>query len=104
MVDEYAPLNFREHLRLTEKHQHQTPLHGIGLPQVERTGRVEHLSHNTDPIRIHLSGGTVAYLGHDDIRRLERMPKVGDRMTLTFLRHPSDTGKQECTILKAVIH
>ena len=81
-----------------------TPLHGIGLPQVDRTGKVEHLSYYTDPIRIHLSGGTVAYLKYDDIKRLPRMPKVGDTMTLTFLRHPNDKGQAESNILKAVIH
>lgn len=95
-------LDFREHLLRVE--QHQTPTHGIGLPQVTRTGRVEHLSYHTNPIRIHLAGGTVACLGPDDLRRLARVPRVGDTMTLTFLRNPRQEGRATSQILKAVIH
>lgn len=95
-------LNFKHYMLQLE--QHQTPLYGIGLPQVTRTGRVEHLSYNTDPIRIHLAGGTVACMSHDDVRRLVRVPKIGDTMTFTFLRSPNDQGRAESTILRAVIH
>ena len=96
-------LNFKDHLCRLE--ENQTPVYGIGLPEVTRTGKVIFIDHKQDPIPIRLNDGTSAFLRHDDLRRMSRLPQTGDTMTFVFLRHPNDKRQTETsTVLRAMDH
>jgi len=70
----------------------KAPSLDFGLPSVTKTGKIQHLSRNTNPIEIVLEDGTRLFLTVDQFRRIKGNPAVGRVMTVVFERSPLDNG------------
>ena len=83
------------------------PLHlpstDMGLPSIEKTGRIVILHTKKNPIYVRLSDGTEANFTWDEYNRIEGDPAIGKVMTLVFQRSPKDSSRMHSKIEKVVV-
>lgn len=72
----------------------EQPKNLLSLPAVTRSGRIDTILKNQNPIYVRLSDGSELYFTHDEYRkRIKGNPEVGRTMTVVFQRHPNDGSK-----------
>ncbi len=71
----------------------QLPGTDLTVPQIVRTGRIQTLINNRNPIYIRLSDGTEAHFSYDEYRSIKGDPAIGKTMSITFQRHPNDASE-----------
>lgn len=111
--------NFRNYLCLTElvekiggvavESWHQDigkllPRLDLGLPQVNKTGRIDVMLDKKNPIYIQLSDGTKLFLTHDEFRRIEGVPERGKIMTVTMQRLGHDKSDSPSQVVKCKVN
>lgn len=62
----------------------------FGLPSVSKSGRIDVMLKNKNPIYVQLSDGTKLFFSLDEFRRIKGNPEVGRTMTVVFQRKPGD--------------
>lgn len=75
----------------------------LGIPSVQRTGRITTLMRTKNPIYIRLSDGTECNFSFDEFKRIQGNPGIGKTMTVIFQRHPEDMSNQFSKIDKAIV-
>lgn len=75
----------------------------LGIPNVERTGKITHLMLKRNPIYVRLSDGTECHFSYDEYKRIQGEPAIGKTMTVIFQRHPSDNTPQHSRIEKIIV-
>jgi hypothetical protein len=66
------------------------PGNDLGLPSVQRSGRIDILIKDKNPIYVQLSDGSKLFFSLDEFKRIKGFPEVGRNMTVIFQRAPSD--------------
>lgn len=70
----------------------ELPSTDLTVPQVVKTGRIVTLMMNKNPVYVRLSDGTEANFTYDEIKRLNGELALGKTLSITFQRHPEDSG------------
>lgn len=79
------------------------PSTDLTIPSVTREGRITTLMIKKNPIYVRLSDGTEASFTYDEYRKIQGQPALGKVMTITFQRHPQDTGRAYSKIDSAIV-
>jgi hypothetical protein len=58
------------------------------IPFTKKTGKIQFIERNKNPITIRLSDGTSIYLTWDEFRRIKEEPEIGKTMTVIFQSKP----------------
>lgn len=81
------------------------PSNDLGLPTVNRTGRIVYINKQKNPISIHLSDGTRLYMTYAEYKRIKGSePEVGRTMTVTFQRASNDDSPYASQVQSVTIH
>jgi hypothetical protein len=84
------------------------PSTDLTIPQVSRSGFVQQIVLNKNPICIMIKDTnpelTKIYLPYDSYKKLPKIPKEGDRITVVFQRHPEDNSDSISKIEKIEIN
>jgi hypothetical protein len=84
-------------------HSLHLPSTDLTIPSVTKEGRITTLLLKKNPIYVRLSDGTEAHFSYDEYRKIDGEPALGKVMTITFQRHPDDTGRAYSKIDKAIV-
>ncbi len=85
-------------------HALNLPGYDLYIPHTEKTGRIDVLQKNRNPIYLKLTDGTEAYFTWDEFKKIEGSePQLGKVMTITFQRNPEDRIYATSKIQKAII-
>jgi hypothetical protein len=71
----------------------------IGLPTVEKKGKIDVLLDKKNPIYIQLSDGTKLFFTYDEYKRINGSPEVGKTMIVKMQRLPGDNSVQPSQIV-----
>ena len=85
-------MNFKDYFNETTHTHSKTPVLDAMLPSVKKTGKIQILMKNKNPILIQLSDGTKLFLTWDEFRRIKGNVEVGKTMTVLFQRHTHDNS------------
>ena len=84
------------------------PSTDLTIPQVQRSGFIKSIILNKNPICIMIKDNnpnlTKIYIPYDHYKNLPKTPKEGDRITVTFQRHPEDNSENVSKIEKIEIN
>jgi hypothetical protein len=80
------------------------PSTDLSIPSVVRTSFITNIIKNTNPIIIEMKDGTKLYLDIDQYNRIGKTPEIGQRITVSFQRSPTDATNQPSKIEKIEIN
>jgi hypothetical protein len=74
------------------------------IPNITKTGKIEILIKNKNPIFIQLSDGSKLFFTLDEFKRIKGEPKIGKMMTVEFQRHLDDLSDIPSKIIGCQAH
>jgi len=75
----------------------------LGLPTITKSGTIDLMIKNKNPIFVQLSDGSKLFFTHDEFKRIDGEPERGRKMTIVFQRLSNDTSKQPSQIIKCKV-
>ena len=73
-------------------HPPHLPSLDFGLPALTRSGRIDLLIKERNPIYVQLSDGSKLFFTIDEFRRIKGFPEIGRTMTVVFQRTENDNS------------
>jgi len=70
----------------------------LGLPTVDKKGKITILIKRKNPIFVQLDDGTKLFFTYDEFKRINGDPVVGKTMAVKLLRLPGDTNESPSKI------
>lgn len=83
---------------------YRLPSLDLGLPSIEKEGKIVVLIKRQNPIFVQLGDGSKLFFNHDEFRRINGEPAIGKIMRVRMIRLPSDQSDspsqiQSCQIV-----
>lgn len=75
----------------------------LGLPTVEKRGRIEMIMDKKNPIYVQLSDGSKLFFSIDEFRRIEGKPERGKTMVVHMQRLSDDFSSLPSQIMKCQV-